>query len=243
MTRSAKRFLSAEWRHLAMLNYEVDPRLLQPLLPAGTELDTHAGLTFMSIVGFLFLDTRVLGLPIPFHRDFEEVNLRFYVRRKADDGWRRAVVFVNEIVPRRAIAWVARALYGERYRALPMAHALEFGSDGELRRAAYSFWTDADENRIEVELEGAAQELSGGSHEEFIAEHYWGYARRRDGSTLEYRVEHPPWRVTGARSARFECDVAACYGASFVESLSAKPASAFVAEGSAVTVFKGAVLT
>src|SRR5438105_8040607 len=117
-------FLTANWRYLAMMNFVVDPKILERLVPAGTELDFHQGRTFVSVVGFLFLDTRVLGVPIPWHRDFEEVNLRFYVRRQAADGVRRGVVFIKEIVPRIAIAATARLLYGEKYVALPMRHDL-----------------------------------------------------------------------------------------------------------------------
>ncbi|HEX8362069.1 MAG TPA: DUF2071 domain-containing protein, partial [Longimicrobium sp.] len=91
------KFLAAEWRDLVMLNYEADPAALRPLVPAGTELDAWGGTTYVSMVGFLFLRTRVLGIPIPFHQDFEEVNLRFYVRRRGPEGWRRGVVFVREI--------------------------------------------------------------------------------------------------------------------------------------------------
>src|SRR6185503_10439864 len=105
---------TAHWRFLMMLNYEVDPSVLHPLVPRGTELDTWHGRTYASVVGFLFLDTRVLGLAIPFHRDFEEVNLRFYVRRREAEAWRRGVVFIKEIVPRWAIATVARVAYNER---------------------------------------------------------------------------------------------------------------------------------
>ena len=108
-----------------MLNYVVDPRLITPLAPAETEIDFEKGETFLSVVGFLFLDTRLLGLPIPLHRDFEEVNLRFYVRRQSADTWRRGVVFVRELVPRRAIAFVARACYGENYLAVPMKYEIE----------------------------------------------------------------------------------------------------------------------
>lgn len=108
MADSRSVFLTAEWRHLAMLNFEVDPALVHPLVPAGTELDDYRGRTFVSLVGFMFLNTRVLGVTVPRHRDFEEVNLRFYVRRRASDGWRRAVVFVKELVPRVAIAVAAR---------------------------------------------------------------------------------------------------------------------------------------
>ena len=118
-------FLTAQWRYLAMLNYAIDPALLQPLLPPGTELDSFDNTTYLSMVGFRFLRTKVFGLGIPWHRDFEEVNLRFYVRRRVADGWRRGVAFVGELVPRRAIAWVARTLYGEPYAALPMGHCIE----------------------------------------------------------------------------------------------------------------------
>src|SRR5438105_3314941 len=120
-----KPFLTANWRYLAMLNFAADPKILRPLVPSNTELDFYKGQTFFSVVGFLFLDTRVVGLPIPLHRDFEEVNLRFYVRRKSGDEWRRGVVFVRELVPRRAIALVARLFYGEPYLGLPMRHRLE----------------------------------------------------------------------------------------------------------------------
>src|SRR6266513_2477095 len=120
-----RRFLTAEWRSLAMLNYEVDRSVLARRVPPGTELDSWGGVVYVSVVGFLFLKTRVLGVPIPGHRNFEEVNLRFYVRRKADGEWRRGVVFVKEIVPRRAIAAVARGLYGENYVAMPMSHAID----------------------------------------------------------------------------------------------------------------------
>src|SRR5690606_40211851 len=99
-----------QWRRLVMLNYDVDPAVLRPLVPHGVELDTWEGRYLVSVVGFQFLDTRLLGVPVPFHRDFDEINLRFYVRRRADDGWRRGVVFVKEIVPRRALAAVARAV-------------------------------------------------------------------------------------------------------------------------------------
>jgi uncharacterized protein YqjF (DUF2071 family) len=97
-------FLTAEWRNLAMLNYEVDQSLLLPFVPSGTTLDQWEGKTYVSLVGFRFLKTRVLGLPVPFHTNFDEVNLRFYVRRRIAGDVRRGVVFIREIVPRWAIA-------------------------------------------------------------------------------------------------------------------------------------------
>jgi uncharacterized protein YqjF (DUF2071 family) len=118
-------FLSAEWHDLVMLNYEVSPRLLQAYVPRGTELDSFEGKTFVSLVGFRFLNTKLFGiLPIPFHTDFDEVNLRFYVRRDNAGTNKRGVVFIREIVPRRTIALVARLAYRENYIALPMNHEI-----------------------------------------------------------------------------------------------------------------------
>lgn len=234
-------FLTAEWRDLAMVNYEVDPALLAPRVPRGTELDQWNGRTFVSIVGFLFLDTRLGGLGIPGHRNFEELNLRFYVRRKADDGWRRGVVFVKEVVPRRAIAWVARVLYNENYVALPMRHdvARDTGAPAAIRRATYEWRHRERWNRVTVECAGAPYVPADDSEETFITEHYWGYARQRDGGTVEYGVEHPRWDVLRSISASLDCDVAPLYGPEFAPFLSAAPSSAFVAVGSAVTVRAG----
>ena len=114
-------FLTAQWRHLVLINYEIAPEIVRPYVPRGTEIDSFDGRTYASLVGFLFLDTRLRGVPIPFHRNFEEVNLRLYVRRKGAEGWRRGVVFVREIVPRLALAWVARTLVRREVRCL--AHA------------------------------------------------------------------------------------------------------------------------
>lgn len=235
-------FLTAEWRHLAMLNYEIEPRLIQTLVPAGTELDLWKGRCLVSVVGFLFLNTRVLRIPIPFHRHFEEVNLRFYVRREAPDGWRRGVVFIKELVPRAAIAFLARKLYHEPYLALPMAHRIEPAS-AHPRSVEYSWQFRGRSNALKLTTRGAPRPLAPGSEAEFITEHYWGYNRQRDGSTLEYRVEHPPWRVDDVADADLDCDVAALYGEHFCQRLTAAPCSAFLAEGSAVRVRRGRALS
>ena len=235
-------FLTASWRYLAMLNYEVPPALLGPLVPAGTELDRWDGATLASMVGFRFLDTRVLGIPIPGHRDFDEVNLRFYVRRRGEDGeWRRAVVFVRELVPRPAIALVARWLYNEPYTAVPMRHEIEMADAeaGRTGRAAYAWRAAGRWHRLEVTTSGRPALPEPASEATFITEHYWGYTAQRDGGSKEYRVTHPPWRVWAAATAEFDSDVRAMYGAGFAECLGAQPRSAFLAEGSAVEVHRG----
>jgi uncharacterized protein YqjF (DUF2071 family) len=229
----SRRFLTAEWRALAMLNYEVDPKLLAPHVPKGTELDTFDGVAYASMVGFLFLQTRVMGVPVPLHQDFEEVNLRFYVRRRAEDGWRRGVVFIKEIVPKYAIAALARGIYHENYVAMPMRNrvdsiVVEYG------------WRPREKwNCLRVSPRGEPALVRAGSVEEFITEHYWGYTPQPDGGTLEYRVEHVPWRVWQVSGAALECEVTDLYGAEFAEALSGSPRSAFLAEGSLIAVYRG----
>ena len=228
-------FLTANWRYVAMLNHIVDPRLLAPLVPSGTEIDFENGDTFLSIVGFLFLDTRLLGLAIPLHRDFEEVNLRFYVRRKSADTWRRGVVFIRELVPRRAIALVARACYGENYLAVPMKHKIEHVDSNLI--VEFLWRRGRKWESLKMRATGEPQAIPAGSHAEFMTEHYWGYTSLRNGSG-EYRVEHPRWKIWNATGFELNADVATLYGEQFADTLNQPPRSAFVADGSPITVHK-----
>jgi len=234
-------FLTAQWRHLVMLNYEIDPKLIHSRVPAGTEIDYWNGRTFISLVGFRFLDTRLLGWRVPFHTNFDEVNLRFYVRSKSGDEWRRGVVFVKEIVPRTAIALIARWAYNEQYAALPMKSDVDPPTAAnELRGSIRYSWKWAGTwNLIAAQIEGEPSPLAAGSEAEFITEHYWGYASQRDGSTLEYRVEHPSWRVWQAETSDFTGNVSTLYGTEFSRLLDGAPSSAFVAEGSEIVVRQG----
>ena len=243
------RFLTAQWRHLAMLNYAVDPQVLAPHVPAGTELDVFAGTTYVSVVGFMFLQTRVLGLPIPFHCNFPEVNLRFYVRRPGRpgephvdaDGHKRGVVFIKELVPRAAIAWVARTVYGEAYHSLPMRHRVDLTREPDGRvhgEVAYEWRPDKDWHGLELAIDGPPADLVPDSEAAFITEHYWGYASG-SGRTLEYRVEHPPWRVWSATRSALHGDLTGLYGEALARAIAGPPTSAFLAEGSEVAVHRG----
>jgi uncharacterized protein len=175
-------FLTAEWKHLLMLNYAIDPGLVQPYLPAGTELDRFEGITYVSLVGFEFNRTRVGGLAIPFHRSFEEVNLRFYVKR----GERRGVVFIRELVPKLAVAATARFVYGENYSCLPMSHWIRAAADSARMEAEYSWGSRQVRCAMWVETEGQAILPADGSLSQFITEHFWGYTAGKNGGCLEY---------------------------------------------------------
>jgi uncharacterized protein YqjF (DUF2071 family) len=244
-TARGRRFLAAEWRHLTMLNYEIDPAVLHSRVPRGTELDRREGKTYVSVVGFMFLRAKVLGVPVPFHRNFEEVNLRFYVRREVNGEVRRGVAFIKELVPRWAIATLARLVYNENYVSLPMRHAIDGfdprgnGDEPHVDPSVVYRWKLAGRwNSIRLHAAGPAQPLEPGSLEEFIAEHYFGYCTQRDGGTIEYRVEHPPWHVWQAADAQLDCDVSQLYGPEFVDVLSRSPDTAFLADGSEVAVYR-----
>ena len=220
-----------------MLNYEVAPALLLQYVPAGTELDCWNGKTFVSLVGFRFLNTKVFGVRFPFHCNFNEVNLRFYVRRIEASEVKRGVVFIREIVPRWAIAAAARAFYNERYLALPMSHRINSDSAGIA--AEYGWESRTGGNRIRLTAKGEPALPQDGSQEQFITEHYWGYARGRNSGSIEYKVEHPQWRVWQASEAVFEGDTEDLYGKELAAALTQKPFSAFLAEGSKIEVYRG----
>lgn len=231
-------FLTAEWRHLVMLNYEIGPANLQRYLPRGVELDSWHGQHFVSVVGFMFHKTKLLGLPIPYHRSFPEVNLRCYVVRSVNGERRRGVVFIREVAPRRAVCFVARAVYNEQYVYAPMSYEVRRPANG-VGRVSYSWHSRNGEIRVAAEFDGVPNAPEPGSLTEFIVEHYWAYTRKRDDSTSEYHVTHPPWRVWDAKSHCLTGDVVGFYGADFADVLDRVPASAFVADGSAVAVFPG----
>jgi len=236
----ARVFLTAEWRYLAMLNYQVDPELLKARVPPGTELDLFEGRAFVSLIGFRFLNTRIRGIPIPFHRDFDEVNLRFYVRRSAGEAVKRGVVFIQEIVPRRAIAAVARWAYRENYRALPMAHHIAYAETAPS--VCYSWRLGQNAYKLAASARGPVRDFTPGSLEQFITEHYWGYCARPGGRTMEYQVTHVPWRLWDVEKAEFDGDARAIYGREFATVFECPPDSVILAEGSPVEVYAGELL-
>ena len=220
-----------------MANYEVDPSLLAGRVPAGTELDLNEGRCFVSLVGFMFLDTRVMDFLVPFHINFEEVNLRFYVQREMETEIRRGVVFVKEIVPRIAIALVARVLYGEPYERWAMSN---FRDNEHVR---YSWQKGGCSNTMSVERGESEGVPDTGSHGEFIIEHYWGYTKRGPNRTDEYKVEHPKWELFAAEHARIDVDFGGTYGEEFAFLNQQKPYSVLLAKGSEIAVYKGQNVT
>jgi uncharacterized protein YqjF (DUF2071 family) len=229
-------FLTADWRNLIMANYIVDPSVLKPYLPAKTELDVFKGNVYVSLVGFMFMNTRLLGLKIPFHINFEEVNLRFYVRYNDNGEWKRGTVFIREIVPKPAVSFIANTVYHEKYFTRKMGHFFIEREDGFV--TGYHWRHRFKWDRLEAVTEKDTLPILPGSEEEFIAEHYWGYSKYNNTTTFEYSVLHPAWRTYTVKYYLVDCSFSSLYGDAFSALEKSNPNSVFVAEGSAISVLQ-----
>jgi uncharacterized protein YqjF (DUF2071 family) len=227
-------FLTAEWRKLAIANYAIDKSLLTPYLPAGTELDLWNDTCYVSLIGFLFKNVKLLGFSIPFHANFEEVNLRFYVRYKDGENWKRGVVFIKEIVPKFALSVVANTIYNENYETMPMTHSW---SETEDERAVEYRWRCKNQwQSFGITANKGLSEIASGSEAEFITEHYWGYARYSEAKTNEYEVRHPKWAQYKVKDFKIDVDFGLVYGHTFEFLNQQEPVSVMLAEGSDISV-------
>lgn len=227
-------FLKAEWRKLAIANYAIDPNILAKYVPPQTELDLWKGTCYVSLVGFMFVNTKLLGLSIPFHRNFEEVNLRFYVKYRDNDEWKRGVVFIKEIVPKAALTFVANTIYKEHYQTMKMSHLWEEHEDSRLVKYCWSL--HGQEHSFSVRAARLPSVIERGSESEFITAHYWGYTKASEHTSFEYEVTHPRWDCYEVLGHEIEVDFKAIYGNDFAALSKIEPTSVMLAEGSEITV-------
>lgn len=232
---SESRFLTARWENLIMANYQVDPQILLPYLPKGADLDYYEGKCYVSLVGFMFLKTKLLGISVPFHQNFEEFNLRFYVKF----GCKRGAVFIKEIVPKPAIAYIAKWTYREPYCYMPMKHKI---SQKEYLEIEYAFCFEKKWNTIKVIAENTTSSIIDNSKESFILEHYWGYNKYSEDKTMEYGVEHEKWHTHAIKSYMIQINFEKLYGKEISRFLTNAPDSIFLATGSDVIVRKGKMI-
>lgn len=231
----AKPFLTAEWRKLVLANYEIDPKVLESYLPVGTELDFWDNKCYVSLVGFMFLNTKIKGIKVPGHVNFEEVNLRFYVKRINESGeLKRGVVFIKEIVPKPMITFVANKLFKEHYQTLAMNHLWEEKENS--RTVKYVWYKGERENLILIDAEKKAVQILPDSKEFFITEHYWGYSKGKGNTANEYEVKHPSWKVYPVKKAAINVDFGLTYGSEFEFLNQKQPSSIMLAEGSEISV-------
>jgi uncharacterized protein YqjF (DUF2071 family) len=227
-------FLTAGWNDLAMFNYEINPKILENYVPKGTELDLWNGKCYISLIGFMFENVKVLGIKVPFHVNFEEVNLRFYVKRFENGNWKRGVVFVKEIVPKHAITVVANTLYNEHYQTLKMRHAR---TQNETSKSfQYEWFKDAKWNSISMTTEKNPIPIEENSEVEFITEHYFGYTNYNKDKSIEYAVSHPRWEQLKVIESKIDVDFESIYGKDFKFLQDLKPTSEFLAIGSKITI-------
>jgi len=225
-------FLSAEWRKIIFINYSVPPEILKPYIPLKTELDLYKGECLVSLAGFQFLNTCISGIPLPFHKRFQEFNLRFYVVYKTGDTWRRGVMFISEFVPKPFFKHLANMLMREKYTSMPMK--CEFKKDGDYLNALYAFNCKKRWNGITAVAGLTPKPIEPGTLDEFIAEHYWGYNTWYNDHTIEYRLNHPRWASYELQSFNVDIRFEDVYPLSFAPYLYASPHSAQFVEGSAV---------
>lgn len=222
-------FLSAYWENLILINYEVDPNILKPYIPKGTQLDSFNGKYYVSIVGFMFKDTKVLGLKLPYHINFEEVNLRFYVKHND----KRGVVFIKEIVPKSLITLVANSIYHEHYQTNKMKHS--WSENDNHKEFQYQWKLNQQWQSISVKTEKQTSNIKDNSEEQFITEHYFGYTKHKN-KTFEYEVTHPTWKQLKVIDFDININFEANYGEHFKILQTLKPTSVILAKGSKITV-------
>lgn len=227
-------FLTAEWNDLALINYQIDPKILEEYVPIGTELDLWKGECYISLIGFMFENVKVLGIKVPFHVNFEEVNLRFYVKSLENGKWKRGAVFIKEIVPKHAITLVANLLYKEHYQTLKMRHLRTKTETSKTFQ--YEWKKDSKWNSIEIKTSNKAISIEIDSQAEFITEHYYGYTKYNNKKTIEYEVTHPRWQQLEVIETKIDVDFESVYGKNFKFLQNLKPISTFLAIGSKITI-------
>lgn len=227
-------FLKANWENIIMANYAVAPEILIPFLPKGLELDTYNGKCYVSLVGFMFKNSKIFKIPIPWFGSFEEINLRFYVKRIEAGIVKRGVVFINETIPYKIVAWMANKLYKEHYTTIPTKHTIEITES--TKRLNYSWKINNAWNHISMEATITNQSMEKESFESFIFEHYFGYTKINDEHTEEYAISHPSWKINNVNCYSIDCDFEAMYGSPFAHLTNVKPDTVFIAEGSSVEI-------
>jgi uncharacterized protein YqjF (DUF2071 family) len=229
-----KFFLKANWENIIMVNYEIPEEILSKYLPKGVSVDLYNGKAYISLVGFMFKNTKIFNIPTFKLGTFEEINLRFYVSRKVGNETRRGVVFINETVPYKAVAWLANALYKEHYTVVPTKHTIS--KDSKNQKIKFEWLLQKKWNSIYVKNDLKSNEMERNSLENFIYEHYYGYTKIDEQTTEEYRLHHPSWRIHTVVDYEIACDFKAMYGNDFSILNETKPTAVFIAEGSSVAI-------
>lgn len=227
--------IDAKWKKLLLANYPVETHILDPYLPYCTEHVYRNGKSYVSLVGFLFLDTKLMGIGFPFHTNFVEVNLRFYVRRTFENEWRYGVVFIREFVSLPMVSFIAKNVAHENYETVPMKQKMT--SEGESRSLEYS-WKKEGWHSMQIITGLNSYPIPESSDMHFFTAQHWGYSQVNTHKTYEYSVEHPHWDMYATKEYRIDVDFGKSYGSKFAFMNDHQPESVFLAEGSEIVMIK-----
>ena len=235
-----KPLMRARFSELVALNFSIDPAILQPLVPRGLELDFFKDETYVSLIAMMLRDVRVFGFPIHIASGFEEINLRFYVRRRVGDSYRKGACFLKDYVSGAAAAWVLGRIFKAEFGRLKLKHknsGFDPKEENAIPEVDYQWKVDDHMNRVRVKAREKVQRMGADTKVGFILNHNNEYSCR-NGKTLEYAMARPQWVVWNAAQANFTCDVRKLFGPEFEKPLSRRPASVFVTSGSEVVIYK-----
>ena len=238
-----KKLITAKFSELVAVNFQIDPKILEPRVPRGLELDFFHDETYVSLVAMMLRDVRVWGIPIHIATGVEKFNLRFYVRRRLGDEIRRGSCFIKDYVSSGSAAWILGSLYKSDFHKMKMKHD-NSGFDGladSVPSADYSWKVNDNWNRLRVKGLNRIQNTGRDTKHGFFLDHDYEYAQRK-GKTLEYSSSRPKWTIWNAAQASFQCDVKQLFGLEFAKALGRRPASVFLSRGSDVTTYRPATI-
>lgn len=182
-------FTLQSWRDVVFLHWRVDPDVVAPLLPPGTEPDLVDGTTWIGVVGLRMTDLRVGPVPYP---SFLELNIRLY---SCGTSGQRAVVFraMEASEPVFAAASRSSTRLPYTWAAMRFTHAGRRIGFATRRRLPRPSGTGL---RFEVEYDAAPHEPSA---TEAALTARWSLHQRWYGPTLRWPVTHPAWPLHRGR--------------------------------------------
>ncbi|MDC0257422.1 DUF2071 domain-containing protein [Crocinitomicaceae bacterium] len=221
-------------------NYVVDPEFIKKYIPKGTELELFEGKCYVSLVAFLYSNTKLMKVPVPFHRKFEEINLRLYVKRKiGENEWRSEVAFPKLFFPKRAVSIVANTIYKEKYETRRMNHS--WSEDSEYLHTRYGI-KKGDWHNINVVTNKQAEPIAPNTPEHLFSKHYWGTAQINNEKCTVYEVDRSEWNIYKTVDSDISFDFASVFGSDFHALTNLEPESVQLFDGSPVTVYKKSIL-
>ena len=238
-----KPLMKAVYSDLVAVNFQIDAKILRPLVPPGLELDFYHGETFISLIAMMIKNVKIWGLPFSLVPSCPELSLRFYVQRKDGDQVEKGACLIKDYISGSTAAWFLESQFKSEFAKMKIKSVSSGFGENIIPEVEYQWKVDDHWNKLRVR---ARSKIKRGPNPldtkvGFILDHN-NYFSTFEGKTVAYRVERPKWEIWDAAQANFTCDVSQLFGKEFVKPLAKRPASVFVAGGSAVTIYKPVVV-